>query len=295
MGLFNIFKRIRGADIEKEISAPIQEAECPSPPPSPSREENRKAYLEHQDYLFAKIIEDLPRGSILLSNDKVTKRRSGDMPEIKYSSITPKTSVERIGNYTVVDLETSGLSAVKNEIIEVSAMRFRDFRPVALFDSFVLPKKALPANITEITGIDEDMLKGAPEFFRLIPSLDEFIGADNLVGHNIEFDLKFLYVNGANICSIKRKYYDTKTLAQKKLKKPKGKWDKEYGLYEIDYESDYDVMDHKLETLCDFYSIRQSQSHRSSADCLCTGLLFNNIVSDTVDANIGCISINALS
>lgn len=121
---------------------------------------------------------------------------------------------------------------------------------------------------------------GKPYFGQVVESLQEFIGEDNLVGHNLPFDLKFVVRYGINLGSTKRKYYDTLQIAKHTLKKVKEKWDKEFEMYQPDYESDYDVEDYKLTTLCNYYGIALCGAHRALADCYATGLLLKALAED---------------
>ena len=106
----------------------------------------------------------------------------------------------------------------------------------------------------------------------MIPALSDFIGKSAIVGHNLLFDIKFLYKNGLDFFEVKRKYYDTLELARKILTKAKSSNDI-YG----------DVSDHKLTTLCDYYSIRDNHyAHRAASDCLATGYLFNIFVKERI-------------
>ena len=100
------------------------------------------------------------------------------------------------------------------------------------------------------------------------------------MAHNLEFDLKFLYYSGSTIIESKRKYFDTLTQAKKMLKKPKMKYDKEFGIWEEDYDKDYDVLDYKLETLCEYYDITIPMKHRATADAIATGKLFLKLIEE---------------
>lgn len=82
------------------------------------------------------------------------------------------------------------------------------------------------------------MVEGKPLFGQIVHSLQSFIGTDNIVGHNLEFDLKFIIKNGFDVYACNRKYYDTLEIAQKTLKKVKEKWDKEVYAYMHDYSKD---------------------------------------------------------
>lgn len=124
-------------------------------------------------------------------------------------SITAKTSYDRIGSFVAIDTETTGLSAVNEDIIEVAAIRFEDWEPVELFQTLVNPQKHISGFITDINGINDAMVKDSPTFAQIIDCLAEFVGHANIVGHNLPFDLKFLFRHGYNFTTEKRKYFDT--------------------------------------------------------------------------------------
>lgn len=236
---------------------------------------------------FQKTLLSLDSYSYELSNDKIKKRNLYDMPELKTSSITSRTSYEKTGTFIVIDTETTGLSCSKHEIIEVAAVYFHNWTPTVKFETFIKPKKEIPSQITALNHITNEMVKDAPAFSQIVPGLLSFIGKHNIVAHNLSFDLDFLYKNGLDIFAEKRKYYDTLELSQKTLRKPSKKWDKESGEYEINYDKDYDVEDYKLDTLCDFYCIRDNNSsHRALSDCLATGFLFQKLVAKRTDTTI---------
>ena len=89
-----------------------------------------------------------------------------------------------------IDVETTGISPEKERIIEIGA-----FRPETgeVFRTLVQPGRPLPAKITELTGITDDMLVGAPEEKEAIEQLLQFMDGDTiLLGHNISFDHSFL-------------------------------------------------------------------------------------------------------
>lgn len=200
---------------------------------------------------------------------------------VKYTSITPKTSFDRIGSFVVVDIETTGLSCANSKIIEVGAIKFEDWTPVEKFHTLINPGKHIPNDATKVNNITDEMVANSPAFVEIIDSLDSFIGKSNIVGHNLAFDLKFLYHFGYDFTSCKRKYYDTLEIAQRTLKKPRMKWDKEWEEYTINDNYDYDVENYKLTTLCGYYEIIDDTfAHRALSDAFATGLLFMNLVKD---------------
>ena len=244
---------------------------------------NRLKRTIHKYASFQKTINSLDRYPINYSSEKVSKLSLSNVSDLKYSSITSKTNYDKLGTFVVIDTETTGLSASKNEIIEIAAVLFEHWEPQKVFTTLIKPKKELSQEITDITGITPEMLYNCPSISEVIPSLAEFIGNLSIVGHNLSFDINFLYRNGLDFLSHKHKYYDTLEISKKTLKTPKKKWDKELECYEIDYESEYDVEDYKLTTLCDYYDIRDNSSaHRAVSDCLATGYLLQHLAKEKI-------------
>ncbi len=94
--------------------------------------------------------------------------------------------------FVAFDLETTGLSARTDKIIEIGAVILRDGREVDRFQTFVDPKRRLEPKIVELTGITDEMLKGAPTIDEVMPKFLEFCGDRVLVAHNSDFDTGFL-------------------------------------------------------------------------------------------------------
>lgn len=97
--------------------------------------------------------------------------------------------------FVVVDLETTGLSCERAEILEIGAVRIRGLRAEDSFQTLVDPGHAIPASITALTGIDRSMIDGAPPLARAIRSFAEWVGAapgTAFVAHNASFDSRFV-------------------------------------------------------------------------------------------------------
>jgi ATP-dependent DNA helicase DinG len=93
----------------------------------------------------------------------------------------------------VVDLETTGNSPRKGEkIIQISAVIIENGEIVDQFTSFVSPGKPIPPFIEELTGINDEMVKEAPEFHEIAPKILEILDNGVFVAHNVTFDLSFL-------------------------------------------------------------------------------------------------------
>lgn len=93
----------------------------------------------------------------------------------------------------MLDFETTGLSPdAGDRITEVAALRIVDGRIVERFVSLVNCDVRIPSFITQLTGITQQMVNGAPTSAKVVPELLRFIGNDALSAHNASFDAKFL-------------------------------------------------------------------------------------------------------
>ena len=94
--------------------------------------------------------------------------------------------------FVVFDLETTGLSATRDRICEIGAVRVRALEPVETFQSLVNPGVRLPAQVARLTGLREQELRNAPSISTVLRRFLAFAGDDLLVAHNARFDQRFL-------------------------------------------------------------------------------------------------------
>ena len=95
-------------------------------------------------------------------------------------------------DFTALDLETTGLNPKTDKIIEIGAIRIRDGKEAARWESLVNPGCQI-SNFTEgLTGIRNEELMRAPVIEEVLPALMDFLMDDVLVGHQILFDYSFL-------------------------------------------------------------------------------------------------------
>ncbi len=163
-------------------------------------------------------------------------------------------------NYTIVDLETTGFSPDCDEIIEIGAVRVRNGKPVEEYQKLIKPCFAISNTITKITGITNAMVCSAPNINSILPEALDFIGDDIIVGHNVNFDINFLYDNSIFILKkpVRNNYVDTLLLSRRA----------------------YPKVSHKLEDLVSSLNLEDGQHHRALADCYHTYNLLNKIKSD---------------
>jgi DNA polymerase-3 subunit epsilon/ATP-dependent DNA helicase DinG len=101
-------------------------------------------------------------------------------------------TASELDQIVALDLETTGLDPRRDEIIEVGAVRFAGSRVIDTFTTLLNPGRPIPAFITQLTKITDDMVSGQPRFSEIAPALSRFIGDSPVVGHNVGFDLGFL-------------------------------------------------------------------------------------------------------
>ena len=161
--------------------------------------------------------------------------------------------------FIAFDLETTGLNINKDEIIEISAIKFIDGQFDSEFTTLIRPKKDIPKQITDLTGITNQMVSEAPF---IEDSLDEFISyIDNniLVAHNIDFDLSFINrIIKENQKNININYTcDTLLLSRSFL---------------------FNLEKFNLEYLSLFFDLEHKNAHRARADALNTGKILIKLI-----------------
>jgi DNA polymerase III subunit epsilon len=165
-------------------------------------------------------------------------------------------------DFTVVDVETTGWAPDDAGITEIGAVRVHDGRIVAEFESLVDPGRPVPARITEVTGIDDQMLTGAPSVAAVLPGLLAFARGSVLVAHNAPFDLRFLTAAcvGTGLDWPGFEVLDTVRLARHLMAIPQ------------------EVPDRKLATLASFFGTPVRPSHRALDDARATAAVLARLL-----------------
>ena len=146
------------------------------------------------------------------------------------------------------DIETTGLKVTQEAITEIGAVRLRNGEIVETFQTFVDPERRLTPEIIGLTGITDDMLRGAPKLKDALTAFLAFAGNAPLAAHNAEFDISFIRA-GCQKCGIpfEPTYIDTLILAQNLLP----------GLGK-----------YKLDIVADHSQLPQFNHHRASDDAV---------------------------
>lgn len=163
--------------------------------------------------------------------------------------------------FVVFDVETTGLSAAYDTIIELAAVKIKNGEVIDTFESFANPHHPLSATTIELTSITDDMVKDAPEVVDMIAKFHDFIADAIVVAHNATFDVGFLYetYKKAGIDEFHHPIIDTLELAR--FLHP-------------------EMKNHRLNTLCKKFGIDLTQHHRAIYDTEATGYLLLHLLKE---------------
>ena len=164
-----------------------------------------------------------------------------------------------VSDYTVFDLETTGVSPQTDKVIEISAIKVRNGQAVGEFSSLVNPMRRIPYGATRVNGITDEMVANKPVFEKVLGDFLDFVEDDILVGHNIhDFDMKFIHRDCEAFFRmfLGNDYIDTLPLARKCLPQ---------------------LGHHRLTDLALYYKISINGAHRALNDCRMNQLVFERL------------------
>lgn len=161
-------------------------------------------------------------------------------------------------SFVIVDLETTGLSPINSEIIEIGAIKVVNNEVVDTMDVFVRPSRPLSPFTTRLTGITNEMVDEGLSIKQALKVFEEFSDGMRLMAHNAKFDMGFLdtYMRKNLGKAAPTNTLDTLAMSRAIVK---------------------DVPNHKLGTLATHFNIDYSGAHRSLRDCEITLEVYNNI------------------
>ncbi len=169
--------------------------------------------------------------------------------------------------YVVFDVETTGLSAYYDTVIELAAVKIRGGEIIDRFESFANPHHRLSATTINLTGITDDMVQNAPDPEEVFKRFYDWIGNDVLVAHNASFDMGFLNEGYKKIGFEKAKNPVIDTLELGRFLYP-------------------EMKNHRLNTLAKKFDIELTQHHRAIYDAEATGYLLLKMLKDALEKGI---------
>ena len=167
----------------------------------------------------------------------------------------------------VFDIETTGLSKDSCRIIEIGAVKIKGGEIIDKMDIFVDPECPIPAEITELTSITDDMVKGAPKEKEAILQFFDFVGDRLLIAHNASFDCGFIRI-AAERCGIEFNNTYLDTLGLSRYVNP-------------------ELKKHKLDIIAKHYGLDDFHHHRASDDAEILARIFFVMQNRLRDEGIG--------
>ena len=158
--------------------------------------------------------------------------------------------------WVAFDLETTGLDAQKDAIIEIGAVKFQGGRTLDTFETFVNPQRRISPFISNLTGIRQRDLDRADTIERVAASFISFVGASPLIAHNADFDLGFLRSSGIDFTN---PVIDT---------------------FDLAYVVRPDAPSYSLENMAQRLELPHDRPHRALDDATAAKMLFLSLLQD---------------
>jgi len=171
--------------------------------------------------------------------------------------------------FVIFDVETTGLSPASGDrIVEIAALRTRNLKPINQFYALIDPCCPISPGAFEVNRITPQMLSGAPKASQILPGFLDFLSDATLVGHNIRFDLGFLY-NELDLAGLflRREFVSIDTISLARAMMPG------LGRY-------------PLWRVADALGVKESQKHRAMADVQMTFEVFKRLVKMADEKNM---------
>ena len=160
--------------------------------------------------------------------------------------------------FVVFDIETTGLSPIRDLIIQIGAVLIKDGKEIGVFHTFADPGISIPYQISSLTGIKDSDVEGAPSQKEAVAAFLDFAGGRALVAHNAVFDVGFIYEACSNYgLPHPSRYIDTLTLARCLLPTLKN---------------------HRLETVAAHFGQPAFNHHRAEEDARVTAQIWIQLV-----------------
>ena len=161
--------------------------------------------------------------------------------------------------YAIVDIETTGLSPSNEKITEIAIYIHDGHKIVNEFSTLINPEKKIPYRIIHMTGINNQMVEGAPKFYEVAKQIVELTEGKIIVGHNVRFDYGFIRNEFKSLgYNYERKTLDTVKLSSKLIPGRKS---------------------YSLGKLCKDLEIENTARHRAAGDAMATTMLFELLLS----------------
>lgn len=128
----------------------------------------------------------------VVRRNQLTRMRQLEEAGIDVEIVTIEWDVDPQQVYVVVDIETTGGGKGNHRITEIGALKVQDGKVIDEFQTLLNPERHVPAFITRLTGISNDMVRDAPKFEAIADDFKAFLDGTIFVAHNVNFDYGFI-------------------------------------------------------------------------------------------------------
>lgn len=163
-----------------------------------------------------------------------------------------------VDDYVLVDIETTGFSPVKDNIIEIGAIKVKNNEIISEYNELIKIDKILSPFTTKLTGITDEMLQSGKNITEVLKEFVKFSENKIIIGHNVTFDLGFLNYNCRKYLNynLNNDYVDTMCMARKIVP---------------------NSINYKLGTLANLFNVSYDGAHRGLKDVQITYEVYNNL------------------
>ncbi len=227
------------------------------------KEYGERLSITVKDLSLCEAVKQLPKETVIeniFKNEEITY--SYVFPQ-KYFSALQQNMFEKVDaintntlgkEFVVFDLETTGLEAQEEDIIEIGAVKIKDGVLRETFSTFIKPTKQIPEKITQITGINDSMVADAPSIEQVLPDFYKFCKDSILVAYNIPFDYSFIRKFAKQqMFEFNNEQIDVLMLAREKIK---------------------GLKHYNLSSVCTYLGVSLIGAHRAIEDTIATAKVF---------------------
>ena len=166
--------------------------------------------------------------------------------------------------FVAFDTETTGLSPENNRIIEIGAVKFNSEGICGSYNTLVNPQQPIPPEISTLTSITDSMVKSERKISEILPEFIDFASDSILVGHNIQFDIRFLNAECLRhgFKTVKNDAIDTLMFSR---------W------------AFQELRKYKQTAMAEYFNLEIKEAHRAYDDAFVCGNLFLHLIRATAD------------
>lgn len=227
-----------------------------------AKEEAMKEKAENTQLSFD-MLEMQKQSNESIERNVITKNinSKNSMPQnsnLRNPNQKAKNLLNFVDDYVLVDIETTGLSPINDDIIEIGAIKVVQNKIVDTYNELIRINKRLPDKIVSLTGITDEMLRNGRMPSTVLKEFVNFVNDNVIIGHNVNFDLGFLCDKCKKYLdyNLNNDYIDTLYLARKLVP---------------------NSINHKLGTLAKYFNISYAGAHRGLKDVEITYEVYNNL------------------